>query len=63
MQTLKGSELFNRGQILADLGEVRADSLDEDVFVTLAELGQKLTWELIFFLLLVQDQARPRDKG
>jgi hypothetical protein len=45
VQTLKSSELLHRGQTLPDLGEVRADSLDEGVFVTtLAELAQKVTW-------------------
>jgi hypothetical protein len=62
MQTLKCSQLFHRGQTLPDLGEVRADSLDEGVFVTLAELAQKLSRELIFLLLFVQDEARPRNE-
>jgi hypothetical protein len=44
-QTLKGSQLFHRGQTLPNLREVRADSLDEGVSViTLAELAQKVTW-------------------
>jgi hypothetical protein len=43
---------------------VRADSLDEGVSVTtLAELAQKLSRWLVFFLLLVQDEARPGDEG
>jgi hypothetical protein len=63
MQTLKGSELLYRGQILANLGEVRADSLDEGIFVTLVETAQKLARLLIFLLLLVHDEAPPRDEG
>ena len=62
MQTLKGSELLYRGQILANLGEVRADSLDEGIFVTLVETAQKLARLLIFLLLFIHDEARPRDE-
>ena len=61
MQPLKGSQLFHRGQTLPDLGEVRADSLDEGVSVTtLAELAQKVAW---FLVLLVKDEAGTRDEG
>ena len=60
-QALKGSELLNFSQVLRDLGELRADSFDEGIFVTLVEQAQNLLRLLIFLMLFVHDQACPRD--
>ena len=60
-QTLKGSELLNFSQVLGDLGELRADSFEQGIFVTLVELPQNLLRLFIFLMLFVHDQACPRD--